>query len=77
MKVSRPVIKSLAAPHGSAREDSTASSQKQTLSIPTDRAQLSQLSSYLVSALSGSSAHVSKLLELGAEVSNGRYQVDS
>ncbi len=55
-----------------------ASSQlPQPVSRPTDRAQLSNLSSYLASALSGSVAHVAKLAKLAAAVSSGQYQVDS
>jgi anti-sigma28 factor (negative regulator of flagellin synthesis) len=46
-------------------------------STPTDRAQLTNLSSYLASALSGSAAHVAKLAKLAAAVSSGQYQVDS
>ncbi|MGB6944008.1 MAG: flagellar biosynthesis anti-sigma factor FlgM [Bryobacteraceae bacterium] len=42
-----------------------------------DRAQISSLGSYLASALNGSPAHVAKVNELGAAVSNGRYQVDA
>lgn len=50
----------------------------QTLAgAPTDRAQLSNLSSYLASALSGSAAHVAKLAKLSTVVSSGKYQVDS
>jgi anti-sigma28 factor (negative regulator of flagellin synthesis) len=44
--------------------------------VPTDRAQLSNLSSYLASALDGSPAHAAKLSELGAAVSSGQYHVD-
>ena len=46
-------------------------------STPTDRAQLTNLSSYLASALSGSAAHVAKLAKLAAAVSSGQYRVDS
>jgi flagellar biosynthesis anti-sigma factor FlgM len=42
-----------------------------------DQAQLSSLSRYLVSALSGSPEHVAKVNELGTAVSSGRYQVDA
>jgi flagellar biosynthesis anti-sigma factor FlgM len=44
---------------------------------PTDSVQLSQLSSYLASALSGSPAQVAKLSELGTAVSTGQYHVDA
>jgi anti-sigma28 factor (negative regulator of flagellin synthesis) len=42
-----------------------------------DQAQVSNLSRYLASALDGSPAHLSKMGELGAAVSNGRYRVDA
>ena len=42
-----------------------------------DHVQLSSLSNYLASALSGSPAHVAKLTQLGAAVSGGQYQVDA
>jgi flagellar biosynthesis anti-sigma factor FlgM len=42
-----------------------------------DQVQLSSLSSYLASALSGSPVHLAKLTELGAAVSNGQYRVDA
>jgi hypothetical protein len=45
--------------------------------LASDRAQLSNLGTYLASALSGSPAHVAKLSELGAAVSSERYQVDA
>lgn len=45
--------------------------------IPTDQAQLSKLSSYLASAISGSPAHVAKLAELNTALSNGQYNVDA
>lgn len=50
---------------------------KAASSTPTDRVQLSNPSSYLASALSGSAAHVAKLAKLAAAVSGGQYQVDS
>lgn len=46
-------------------------------SAPTDRVQLSNLSSYLAAALSGSAAHVAKLAKLAAAVSSGQYHADS
>jgi len=46
-------------------------------STPTDRTQLSNLSSYLTSALSGSAAHAAKLATLAAAISSTQYQVDS
>ena len=77
MRVSRSVIKSLAALNQSAPGGAAGASQNPTPSSPTDQAQLSQLGSYLASALSGSPAHMSKLMELGIEVSKGHYQVDA
>jgi flagellar biosynthesis anti-sigma factor FlgM len=44
---------------------------------PSDQVQLSSLSTYLASALSGSPAHVAKVNELGEALSSGRYQVDA
>jgi flagellar biosynthesis anti-sigma factor FlgM len=44
---------------------------------PTDRVQLSSLSNYLASALSGSPAHVAKISELETAVSEGQYHVDA
>lgn len=55
----------------------SASNQSAQLAAPTDRAQLSNLSNYLASALSGSSAHVAKLFVLGSAVSSGQYHVDA
>jgi anti-sigma28 factor (negative regulator of flagellin synthesis) len=58
---------------------SAASNQvgKTVSSTPTDWSQLSNLSNYLASALSGSAAHVAKLAKLAAAVSGGQYSVDS
>lgn len=42
-----------------------------------DQVQLSSLSAYLASAISGSPAHVAKMSELSATVSAGQYHVDS
>ena len=42
-----------------------------------DQVQLSNLSSYLASALDGSPAHVAKVGELGAAVSSGQYHVNA
>jgi anti-sigma28 factor (negative regulator of flagellin synthesis) len=53
------------------------SKQSAEPAAPSDRAQLSNLSNYLASALSGSPAHVAKLSELGTAVSNGQYHVDA
>lgn len=50
---------------------------KPVSSTPTDRAQLSNLSIYLTSALSGSGAQVAKLAKFAGAVSSGQYQVDS
>jgi anti-sigma28 factor (negative regulator of flagellin synthesis) len=46
-------------------------------SVATDEAQLSSLSGYLSSALTGSPTHLAKVSELGAAVSTGQYHVDS
>jgi anti-sigma28 factor (negative regulator of flagellin synthesis) len=46
-------------------------------SEPTDQTQISKLSTYLASAISGSSTHLARLSALGSAVSSGRYQVDS
>jgi|ERR1700722_12543912 hypothetical protein len=53
------------------------SKQPVTQNAVSDRAQLSNLGTYLASALSGSPAHVAKLNELGAAVSSEQYQVDA
>jgi anti-sigma28 factor (negative regulator of flagellin synthesis) len=42
-----------------------------------DHMQVSNLSSYLAAALSGSPAHLSKLNSLATEVQSGAYQVDA
>ncbi len=46
-------------------------------SVATDEAQLSSLSSYLSSALTGPPTHLAKVSELGAAVATGQYHVDS
>lgn len=46
-------------------------------SAPPDQVDLSNLSSYLASALSGSPAHVAKVEKLATNVSSGQYHVDS
>ncbi len=55
----------------------TASEQPARPTPVSDRAQISSLGSYLAAALNGSPAHVAKVSELGAAVSNGQYQVDA
>lgn len=79
MKLSRPSHESSPVWNSPAAVGSAASNpvSKSASSAPTDRAQLSNLSSYLASALSGSAAHVAKLAKLAAVVSSGQYQVDS
>jgi anti-sigma28 factor (negative regulator of flagellin synthesis) len=42
----------------------------------TDQLQISNLSTYLAAATSGSPAHVAKLSALGTAVASGQYQVD-
>jgi flagellar biosynthesis anti-sigma factor FlgM len=54
-----------------------ASNQAAGQATASDQVQLSSLSKYLASALSGSPAHVAKVSELSAAVSNGQYQVDA
>jgi flagellar biosynthesis anti-sigma factor FlgM len=55
----------------------SASKQPAGQEVASDQVQLSNLSSYLASALSGSPAHVAKVSELGAAVSSGKYRVDA
>ncbi len=42
-----------------------------------DQSQISNLSTYLAAALSGSPAHVAKLSALGTAVAGGEYKVDA
>jgi len=42
-----------------------------------DQSQISNLSTYLAAAMSGSPAHVAKLVALGTAVASGQYKVDS
>ena len=42
-----------------------------------DQLQISNLSTYLAAAMSGSSAHVAKLSALGTAVSSGQYKADA
>ncbi len=78
MKISRPNADSNSLWNSIAVGTAASSQLPQPVSsTPTDRAQLSNLSSYLASALSGSLAHVAKLAKLAAAVSSGQYQVDS
>ncbi len=42
-----------------------------------DQLQISNLSTYLAAAMSGSPAHVAKLSALGTAVASGQYKVDS
>jgi flagellar biosynthesis anti-sigma factor FlgM len=78
MKISRSNPQSSPVLNSPAAAGSAASNQlpPAATSAPTDRAQLSNLSSYLAAALSGSAAHVAKLAKLAAAVSSGQYQVD-
>lgn len=82
MKISRPnpepnPVWNSPAAAGSAIGSASNPPPKPVSSTPTDRTELSSLSSYLTAALSGSAVHVAKLANLGAAVSRGRYQVDS
>jgi hypothetical protein len=79
MKISRPNPESNSVWDSTAAAGPAASNPSPipASSTPTDRAQLSNLSSCLAAALSGSAAHVGKLTKLGAEVSSEQYQVDS
>ena len=53
------------------------SASKQGPATASDRVQLSGLSGYLASALSGSPTHIAKLAELSSSVPNGQYHVDA
>ncbi|MGA2882393.1 MAG: hypothetical protein ABSG13_25850 [Bryobacteraceae bacterium] len=80
MKISRPDSAStsqLARPAAAPAWEASASKQPVQPSAASDRAQLSSVSSYLASALSGSPAQVAKVSELSAAVSGGRYQVEA
>lgn len=55
----------------------SASKQAAGKATVSDQVQLSNLSSYLSSALSGSPAHIAKVSELSSAVSSGRYRVDA
>jgi hypothetical protein len=79
MKISLPDSKSTPGPDGSAGVGPAGAGAKQqpAQAAPNDRAQLSNLSSYLASALAGSPAHVAKLSELGTAVSSEQYKVDA
>jgi flagellar biosynthesis anti-sigma factor FlgM len=81
MKINPPNSK---APSGSDRTagigaaaGGSASKQPVTTKAASDQVQLSNMSSYLAAALSGSPAQVAKVSELGAAVSSGQYQVDA
>jgi anti-sigma28 factor (negative regulator of flagellin synthesis) len=83
MKISRPDSKSTSgldrsaglasAPEGLASQQPN----EQTAAAASDQAQISNLSSYLASALNGSALHLAKLSELGAAISSGHYHVDT
>jgi flagellar biosynthesis anti-sigma factor FlgM len=80
MKISRPDPESTPGPgesSGVVPAGANAASRQSAPSAPSDRVQLSNLSGYLASALSGSPAHVAKINELNAAVSGGRYRVDA
>jgi hypothetical protein len=78
MKISADA-KSTSGLDGSAGVSSAGAGAKQPAAqdAPNDRAQLSNLSSYLTSALTGSPAHVAKLSALGTAVSSQQYKVDA
>jgi|ERR1700733_9512769 len=81
MKISRPESESASGLGPSAgpgpAAERPASNQPVGGSAASDRAQLSSLSSYLISALNGSPAHLAKVSELAAAVSSGQYQVSA
>jgi flagellar biosynthesis anti-sigma factor FlgM len=81
MKINPPNSK---VPSGSSRPagvgaaaGGSASSQAATTKAASDQVQLSNLSSYLSAALSGSPAQAAKVSQLGAAVSSGQYRVDA
>ncbi len=79
MKISLPHSKSTPGLDGPAGVGPTGAGAKQPAAQETlsDQAQLSNLSSYLASALIGSPAHVAKLSKLGTAVSSEQYKVDA
>ncbi len=78
MKVTRTNTNSIA---GLGRETAPAQSGKQAEAAAQakapDQTQISNLGTYLASAMSGSAAHLAKLGALGAAVSNNQYSVDA
>ena len=80
MKVTQTNNKPIA---GLARAFSTAAGRSakstagSTAAEASDQLQISNLSTYLAAAMSGSPAHVAKLSVLGTAVASGQYKVDS
>lgn len=79
MKISLPDPKSISGPDRSAGVGPAGAGAKPPVAqeTPSDQAQLSNLTSYLTSALIGSPAHVAKLSELGTAVLSEQYKVDA
>jgi len=81
MKIPRPNSSSSPAPQapyaaGASGSGSSAKQSEAQIAV-SDQAQLSSLSSYLVSAGNGSPSQVEKVNQLSADVLRGRYQVDA
>jgi anti-sigma28 factor (negative regulator of flagellin synthesis) len=79
MKISRTDAKSTAGidPASGTRTSADASDTGPDQASTQDQIALSNLSSYLASAYSGSPEHLARVAQLGAAVSNRQYQVDS
>jgi|SRR5277367_4099262 len=81
MNISRPETKSASGLNPSKGVGASGAGSASTLAAgqgaASDQVQLSNLSGYLSSTLSGSPARLAKLSELGTAVSSGQYYVDS